>query len=106
MTPSLWLVCALGVALLAVSLYWRSGATDASRWWAGRTWNEHVILMVLPGLGLLMVVGSLTPLAGDSDVLVLLMAPPLLFAAAILLWGMLFLPIPQWFKPTWLRRAS
>ena len=107
----LWPVFAAGCGLLVVWALARFTSGPVARWWVTGLFqpvSSSYSLMVVPGLGLSLLFGSLTPLVDDStpDAVVLLLAPPLLGSAAMMVWGLLLLPIPRRLQPAWLLAKS
>ena len=89
----------LALALLSFSAWIRVPRGDGRiRRWEGDYISTHVVLLMLPGLGLwaFTAVGQL--IIGDSHWILLLLVPAFI-GTVLVFWGLLFLPIPRWFLP-------
>lgn len=92
-----------GLAVIGFALWSRSGRTRGARWWRDSEASEAAVLLVLPGVGLILVLAGLLPLADEPDLLRVLLGLLLAVAFVLVLWGGLRLPIPGWFVPGWHR---
>ena len=102
-----------GVALLALTVWWRAAPSSGrTRWWTRVDTTTRAALMVLPGIALMLIAGwplstydrEMAEINGDGWKLWF----GLVFAvgAVISLWAMLFLPIPALVKPRWFRETT
>lgn len=97
-----------GSALLGFVAWARAGRSGAARWWPGSVYNESAILGVLPGFGLMCVIGTVAALIGDPEELHPAWAflwLPVFFACVgamgLGIWGILLLRFPERMFPTW-----
>ncbi|MBO1751384.1 hypothetical protein J4G33_06165 [Actinotalea sp. BY-33] len=92
-----------GLVLLALTLWWRAApAPGRTRWWTGMDLNERSVLLGLPGFALMLVAaGPMGTYEGEAWKLWF----SLVFAVGgvMAMWAWLFLPLPRWLLPRWLR---
>lgn len=88
-----------GLGLVGVSAWRRRGG---SRAWAKQPYSRNAYLFWLPGFGLVLLGAGLVRLAdgGPAGVLGVL---AVWLGGLLALWGGLFLPVPAWYLPAWLR---
>ena len=95
-----------GIMILGVTFLWRQGSTRRTRWWKGSDLNERAVLLGLPGLGLIVLsAGPLSTYVKGED-WKLWFAVLFLVGAIMAMWAWLFLPIPRWWMPPWLREEK
>lgn len=95
----------LGGSGLLVLTAWRRRGRSGGRAWANELYNRQGYLFWLPGFGLMLVAAGVIGFAEALDVQPMGYAAGLLFllGGLVSLWGGLFLPVPSWYLPAWLR---
>lgn len=93
-----------GIGLLWACV-WRRRGRSGGRSWARRTTDRRTWLLALPSGGLMLVAVGVMRVGDDVGLPALTMSGVLVFAigGVMILWGLLFLPIPSWYLPAWLR---
>ena len=92
-------VALITVGLLSFSWWVRTPRRDGGiREWEGSLFNSHILLLMIPGMGMWSLVALWSLLVGDSA-WILLAVIPMVLGFVMLVWGLLFLPIPRWFLP-------
>ncbi|HEU0286394.1 MAG TPA: hypothetical protein VFR22_05060 [Nocardioidaceae bacterium] len=97
------LVVAIGMVLLALSIWAWRGRSRRSRWWVGSPYGGQVMLGLVPGLGLIILSMGLLTLIGPWFTAVA--GLPILFGAALVL-AVIFARLPRWWGPGWYREMS
>lgn len=97
----------IGVALLVLTAWSWRGQTARSRWWVPTLGGRHLVLGVLPGLGVLVSGGGLMAMTrGMGEALfgatVLVVGLPMLVGVVLEFAGMFGL-LPKWWGPRWYR---
>lgn len=96
-----------GAVLLLGAALVRTPRTGSRKAWRGTIGREPVVLLVLPGLGLMGLGGGIVGLLDGRSpwaafVAALLVVAGLLLVAVAVLWPR----VPRWARPRWLREAD
>ena len=92
-------VALITLVLLGFSWWVRTPRRDGGiREWEGSLFTSHVVLLMIPGMGMLALAALWSLLVGDSA-WILLATVPMALGFIMGIWGGFFLPIPRWFLP-------